>query len=93
MEGCTVLSVHNLTVTCSCTHLSVFDLSSTTFDPHIEFNTLNDKDIRNLTIQNISKYPVPLIIIMIYIAFALIFCNRLNDHKDLPLLVAPRFLD
>eukprot|EP01083_Nonionella_stella_P300370 1025058_1 len=54
-EGCVVYSLTNTSVTCGCTHLTTFSVSSDDIVP--EANILTKLDVKRLTIHNLLKYP------------------------------------
>ena len=54
-SGCFVHDITNDSVICGCTHLTTFSLSGDEIIP--EANVLTEIDWRNLTIENLMKYP------------------------------------
>jgi len=74
-DGCTVdmaLSTTRYSV-CRCNHLTIFNVAMSfapRFIPHI--NTFGWEDIKNVTWDNIQKYPVPFISVMIVLGLTTI---------------------
>eukprot|EP01084_Bolivina_argentea_P133734 236048_1 len=85
--GCFVynFSVEDRTVSCGCIHLTSFKLSSDDF--RVEANILGAWHWRNLSSENLAKYPTVWIVQMIVfiLVMCICFCN-LEDHNNRSIL-------
>ncbi len=73
-DGCVVYNISDTgnIVTCACTHLTTFSLSEQKFIPKAK--TLTDLDWRQLTMDNLMKYPIVWITILSVFIIFIIIC-------------------
>ena len=85
-DGCTLLDVKDdgMTAVCACTHLTAFSVTLDTFIPELNLNQLTDEDLRNITLENLIKYPAPLMTCLIYIVIAILACQFHRVVNDIP---------
>ena len=71
-SGCVLYDITNETMVCACTHLTTFSMSSKDLVP--EAYILTEIDWRQMTYENIMKYPTVTITIAITFAIIMILC-------------------
>ena len=83
--GCFVFNISNITVVCACTHLTTFGVSTEDFIP--EANVLAVRNLRDLTVDNLLKYPTVWIVfvsvLVLFIIIGVMNPNRGNEGRSI----------
>ena len=83
-DGCTALWTTGNKTRCGCTHLTSFSLSKSDFEPTI--NVLSLTELRNITVDNLLKYPAALVTIIIILCLFWIVIICLPRANDKPIV-------
>jgi len=79
-SGCFVYNISNSTITCGCTHLTTFSISKDEILP--EANLLTSLDFRDLSGDNLVKYPIVWVTCLTFFLVAMTICIAVPYCKD-----------
>ena len=91
-EGCNLINLNGSIATCACTHLSVFGVSQIKFSADVQYNKLDDEDMRILNWENIQKYPESILLIICYIFLGMVGAYLSRSLDDVPPIALNRIL-
>ena len=99
-NGCYLIDYTNEYSQCACLHATYFNIGVDEFAPEINF--LRESEWRDVTFSNLIKYPLGMIICLIWILFCVLFialfrlhhknhrmckiCDKCDDVDDKPLI-------
>jgi len=81
-DNCFVYNYTEHTVLCACSHLTTFNVKASDFRP--EANIVTIYDFRELTQQNLTRFPVVWITLLVILVVFLVICvaDAVLSHKD-----------